>query len=158
MAVADVAVKVARRLNGEGFSLDVRLCEAAGLLHDMARTEPDHQAVAAAWLRERGHCREAEIIGVHMHYPQFHDVMETDETDLVCLGDRVCIEDEYVGPEKRFDYIFNKHKGDPPGSMIFLEEKKQQLLKYVADLEKLMGMSLDELMTGDQKDESRDDR
>ena len=146
-AVADVAVRVAERLNELGFDLDVGLCEAAGLLHDLARVQPEHQAVAAEWLREHGHDREADIVAVHMHYPQFNPIAETNETDLVCLGDRVCIEDKYVGPEKRFEYIFEKNK-DKPERRKILESKKGEMFRYVKELEETMGITLDELMLG----------
>ena len=144
-AVADVAVRVARKLNEKGFDLDVGLCESAGLLHDMARVEPDHQDVAAKWLRDRGHDEEADIVAVHMNYPRFNKASETTEMDLVCLGDRVCVEDEYVGADKRFEYIFNKHKLDPARKPM-LEKKKQEMLAYVRDLEGIMGMTLDDVM------------
>lgn len=144
-AVADVAVRVAEKLNEKGFHLDVGLCEAAGLLHDMARVHDDHQTVAANWLREHGHDREADIIAVHMHYPEFSSIPDTNETDLVCLGDRVCIEDRYVGPEKRFAYIFEKNKHLPERKHI-LESKKDEMIRYVRDLEDFLGISLDELM------------
>ena len=145
-AVADVAVRVAERLNTLGFDLDVGLCEAAGLLHDMARLEPDHQLVAAKWLRDHGHDAEADIIEVHMQYPQFSEASETNETDLVCLGDRVCIEDKYVGPEKRFAYIFDKNKHLPHRTEI-IAGKREQMMRYISDLEEILGISLDELMS-----------
>ena len=144
-AVANVAVKVGEKLNEKGFHIDLQLCEAAGLLHDMARVYDDHQTVAAEWLRAHGHDKEAEIIAVHMHYPAFNPIEETNETDLVCLGDRVCIEDKYVGPEKRFQYIFNKNK-DRPDRKAILESKKGEMFHYVKELEDFLGITLDELL------------
>ena len=145
-AVADVAVRVAERLNQRGFHLDVELIETSALLHDMARTEEDHQTVAANWLRERGYDDHADIIAVHMTYPSFNEADNVDETDLVCLGDRVCIEGEYKGIEQRFDYIVNKASRMAPDHIPFIESKRQIMRDFLADLEEVMGISLDELM------------
>lgn len=46
-AVAEVAGLLGQRLNRAGCSLDIPLLKAAGLLHDLARKEPDHARVGA---------------------------------------------------------------------------------------------------------------
>lgn len=145
-AVADVALRVAKRLNQRGFELDEGLVLTSALLHDMARTEENHQTVAANWLRERGYDRHADIIAVHMTYPAFNDAENLNETDLVCLGDRVCIEGEYKGVDPRFDYIINKARHHAPEHIPFIESKRQTMKDFVADLEEVMGISLDDLM------------
>ena len=147
-AVARVAVKVGERLNEKGLDIDINMAHVCGLLHDMARVYPEHQTVAKDWLMERGYEEEAEIIGEHMHYPEFNDVMETTPLDLICLGDRVCIENAYVGPEKRFAYIFDKHSLNPARKPI-LDAKKHELITYIDHLGEVMGISLDDLMAED---------
>lgn len=146
-AVSEVAGKVADRLNSKGFSLDAELARTAGLLHDMARTEPDHQTVAADWLRERGYDSHADIIAVHMKYPGFSPAEKTNETDLVCLGDRVCIEGHYAGADARFDYIIKKVSRHAPEHVPAIESKRQEIKDYISNLEDIMGISLDDLMS-----------
>lgn len=148
-AVSKVAERVGIELNKKGFDLDIELAATAGLLHDMARLEEDHQKVAAEWLRERGYDRHADIIAVHMNYPAFNAARDTNETDLVCLGDRVCIEGSYAGADKRFDYIINKASKHAPSHIPIIESKRAAMKDYIKDLEEIMGISLDELMRDD---------
>lgn len=155
-AVADVAERVCLRLIDKGFDLDAELVKTAGLLHDMARTEPDHQTVAAEWLRERGYDAHADIIAVHMRYPKFNPAEKTNETDLVCLGDRVCIEGHYAGVDKRFDYIINKAKHHAPDHVPIIESKREEMKRYIKDIEGIMGISLDELMADADTDSNVD--
>lgn len=146
-AVSAVAYKVGSRLKEKGVLVDPELARIAGLLHDIARLDEDHQTAAANWLRERGYDELADIIAVHMTYQTFHKAEETTETDLVCLGDRVCIEGEYVGAEKRLEYIANKVNKNAPGySKEIIKVFRTRMMDYIRELEDLMGISLDELM------------
>lgn len=148
-AVADMAYTVAEELNKHGFKLDLKLILAAGLLHDIARVEDRHWDVGAELMDKLGYHREAEIIKVHMTYSPFSDINDVTETDMVCLGDRTVLEDEYVGLDKRIDYVINKAKshGNPQAEPIILEKKKQTR-KFIDQIEAVIGCSLDDLMKG----------
>lgn len=146
-AVAHTALVLARALNEKGASLDLGLIREAGLLHDIARVEEHHETVGATWLRAIGRERAAEIVEVHMSYPGFHTATALDETDLVCLGDRLCKEDSYVGIEERIDYILAKHKNDPRAVRTILE-KKQETQGLLGEIEGLLSVSVHELMAG----------
>jgi len=65
-AVAAVAAGLATRLNEHGLHLDGRLLEAAALLHDIARLQPDHDRAGAARLRDLGYRRVAAVTIRHM--------------------------------------------------------------------------------------------
>lgn len=146
-AVADMACTVAEELNKHGFGLDTELVLAAGLLHDIARVEDRHWDVGADLMEKLGYHEEAKIIKVHMTYSPFSDIKDVNETDLVCLGDRTVLEDEYVGLDKRIDYVINKAKknGNPQAEPIILEKKKQTR-GFIDQIEKVIDMSLDDLM------------
>lgn len=148
-AVADMACTVAIELNKHGFELDVPLILSAGLLHDIARVEERHWDVGAELMEQLGYYEEAKIIKVHMTYSPFSDIKNVTETDLVCLGDRTVLEDEYVGLDKRIDYVINKAKksGNPQAEPIILEKKKQTR-GFIDQIEAVIGMSLDDLMKG----------
>ncbi|MBR6799988.1 MAG: HD domain-containing protein [Firmicutes bacterium] len=148
-AVADMACTVAEELNKHGFDLDTELILAAGLLHDIARVEDRHWDVGAELMDELGYHEEAKIIKVHMTYSPFSDINDVNETDLVCLGDRTVLEDEYVGLDKRIDYVIDKAKknGNPQAEPIILEKKKQTR-GFISQIEDVIGMSLDDLMKG----------
>ncbi len=146
-AVARVAVAIGEKLNEKGYTLNLDLAQAAGLLHDLARTSPHHERVAENYLREKGYDAIADIVAVHMHYPTFSPVDEINETDLVCLGDRMCKEGDYVGVEERMDYVLAKANGDPRATKI-IQRKKRELLAYSREIEERMGITMDELMEG----------
>lgn len=146
-AVAETAYCVAEALNKKGFNLDVDLILAAGLLHDVARVEEAHWDVGAELLDKLGYGAEAEIVKVHMTYSPFSDIKYVTETDMVCLGDRVVLEDEYVGLDKRIDYVINKAKarGHAEAEPIILK-KKEQTRFFISQIEDVIGTKLDELM------------
>ncbi len=148
-AVADMAYTLAKELNKHGFELDTDLILAAGMLHDIARVKDRHWDVGAELMDKLGYHEEAKIIKVHMTYSPFSDIKDINETDLVCLGDRTVLEDEYVGLDKRMDYVINKAKknGNPQAEPIILEKKKQTR-GFINQIEDVIGMSLDDLMKG----------
>lgn len=146
-AVAEVAVTVGEKLNEKGHDLNLALVEAAGLLHDIARTSPHHEKVGEDYLRSIGLDEVADIVAVHMHYTCFNPIDRIDETDLVCLGDRVCKEGKYVGVEERMNYVLAKAKDNPHATRIILQ-KKAELLDYAEKLERYIGITLDDLMKG----------
>ena len=113
---------------------------------DANALKPDETEVDAC---ELGYHEEAKIIKVHMTYSPFSDIKDVNETDLVCLGDRTVLEDEYVGLDKRIDYVINKAKknGNPQAEPIILEKKKQTR-GFISQIEGVIGMSLDDLMKG----------
>lgn len=92
-AVAKEAVRIARVLN-----LDSQLLESAALLHDVARNHHSHPMVGAAWLRELGYNRAADLIEVHHDYKG--DTL--DEAAVLYIADKVVKEDRPVSLEERF--------------------------------------------------------
>lgn len=148
-AVADTACAVARELNKHGFSLDVPLIMATGMLHDIARVEDKHWEIGADLMDRLGYKQEAVIIRAHMTYSPFSDISDVNETDLVCLGDRTVMEDKYVGLDRRMDYVIEKAKknGKPEAEAIILEKKKQTK-HFIKQIEDKIGCSIDDLMKG----------
>ena len=91
-AVAESADGLCAALRERGVSLDTEAVHAAALLHDLARSEKDHAAVGALWLRELGYPELAELVRQH-HDPDGTDV---NEAALVFLADKTvsrCIPD-----------------------------------------------------------------
>ena len=132
---------------GEARSLDLDLTLAAGLLHDMARVEENHWDVAADFCLREGLPEEAKIIRVHMMYEFTTDAMHLTEADLVCIGDRVVLEDYYAGIDKRMEYIIAKaeRQGNMAARPIILK-KKEETKVLLRQIEDRIGMTLDELM------------
>ena len=87
--VADTAIKIATKLNDNGYNLDLALIQAAGLLHDIARVNEPHAEIGANYLKALGHNKEAGIVRQHMTYSEFNSPENINETDIVCIADRV---------------------------------------------------------------------
>lgn len=147
MAVSETAVTIGRALNEHGYHLDLELIQAAGLIHDIARVEEEHWEKGYELAHSLGYEAEANIIKVHMRYSPFSPIEKVNETDLVCLGDRLVREDEYVGLDKRMEYIINKAKkqGHPEAEKRILK-KKEETRAFITNLETVIGVTLDELM------------
>ena len=145
--VARTALNIAKALNEKGAHLDLGLVLAAGMLHDIARAEDKHWEVGAELMRKLGYEKESEIILVHMKYSPFSPIDQVNETDMVCLGDRLVSEDRYVGLDARIDYIIDKAKrnGHPEAEKIILEKKKETR-RFMDEIERRIGISIDQLM------------
>ena len=147
-AVAKVAVRLASELNRHGYQLDLDLIKGAGLSHDVARTEEEHWLIGCKALEKLGYHDEAEIVRVHMFYSFLHAVNALDETDLVCLGDRLVKEDRYVGLDERIAYILDKAPKDPEVRKRILE-KKEETRKLLDKIENVIGTKIDQLFAGE---------
>ena len=79
-------------------ALDLELLSAAALLHDVARAEPDHARVAAAYLRELGYGDAAYIVAQHHD----HDGSILNEAGILYLADKCVLEDQVVPLAERF--------------------------------------------------------
>ncbi len=89
----------ARRIAGAlPIELDEELLVSAALLHDIARKEKDHARLGAAWLRELGYDRAAELVAQH-HDRQGETI---DEAAILYLADKCVREDRRVTMEERF--------------------------------------------------------
>lgn len=143
-AVSDVAVKLAEELNKHGYSLDLDLIKGTGLAHDVARTEDKHAQVGFEILKALGYDEEAEIVKVHMTYPQYNPLDKLNECDIVCIADRVVKENQYVGLDERIDYILNKAKDSPEVQEKILQKKEETRI-LLDQIEEKIGKSLDEL-------------
>lgn len=147
-AVSHVAVRLARELNKHGYHLDTDIIKGAGLTHDVARTQEDHAQVGYEILKNLGYDDEAEIVKVHMTYPQYNSVDKLNECDMVCIADRVVKENKYVGVDERIDYILNKT--DRPEIKEKILKKKAETKKLLDEISLIIDKSLDELFEDDE--------
>ena len=133
--------------SGTARPFDIALTEAAGLLHDMARVAENHWDVAADFCLEHGLEEEAKIIRLHMQYEFTTDAWHLTEADLICIGDRLVLEDRYVGIDERMDYIIAKaERNGNMDARKHILRKKEETKVLLRQIEDRIGMSLDELM------------
>jgi HD superfamily phosphohydrolase YqeK len=111
-AVAEVAVLLGEELNRAGCRLDIPLLAAAGLLHDLARKEPDHARAGARLLREWGHGAVADLVATHMeiHVPEGEPVSGA---EVVYLADKLVQGERRVPLAERFRATMERHAHDP---------------------------------------------
>lgn len=145
MAVTEAALALASALNEKGFDFDLDLIRSAGMIHDIARVEDKHGEVGANFALAHGFFQEAEIIREHMTHPFDTDPKNLKELDLVCLGDRLIMEDEYVGIDARMQYVIDKHNGDPRIAG-FIKQKTEITRELLKNIEKIIGISTDILL------------
>ena len=96
-AVAAEALRLADALSGF-VSIDRNLLVCSALLHDIARSEPDHAYTGAKWLRLLGFPDAAAVVEQH------HDWSgsDPDEAALLFLADKCVQEDRRVSLDERF--------------------------------------------------------
>lgn len=105
-AVCAQALRIGDALNKAGCDLNLRMIRSAALLHDIARAKPHHTEEGARILRREGYPEVAEMIYRH------HDLTkggyewkanaEPNETEVVCLADKLTQDAETVTLEERF--------------------------------------------------------
>lgn len=145
MAVARASVLLATELNKYGYDLSIELIEGAAMIHDIARVHEEHEVLGAKIAENYGFQEEANIIREHMHYAITTDIECITEMDIVCLGDRMVKEDQYVGLKKRMDYILAKWQGNQKAEAI-IRAKVQEQSALLMEIEKIIGISMDELI------------
>ena len=103
-AVALVAVALTRRLNQCDLHLNDRLVEAAALLHDIARTAPDHAAAGASLLCGLGYRRVAAVIALHMdlqgEVESWHQILPG-EAEILYLADKLVADTHVIALKER---------------------------------------------------------
>ena len=143
--VSRCACLIACRLNDSGYDLDTDLIRVSALIHDVLRTEDEHDVRAGELLRSLGYNDEAAIVCDHMSYV-FNDLPVITEHDIVCLSDRIVKEHEYAGIDDRVEYLINKYPEDNERRerLLYWKEKVRE---YIHGIEKIIGVSFDELLS-----------
>lgn len=144
-AVARVSTSLASALKEKGFQLSEELVFGSAMVHDIARVFDAHEEVGASLLEEEGYPEEAAIVRHHMHHDVASSIRKIREIDLVCLGDRMVKEDQFVGLDVRMEYILKKWEGHPKAETIIREKVRIQK-QLIREIEELTGLTLDEIL------------
>ena len=145
IGVSNAAYTIGKAMNETFLTspLDLELIRTAALVHDMCRVEEDHGRVAAEILRKDGYPDAADAVEEHM-FRHLSPLDEITVADLVCLGDRLVCEDQYVGVDRRIDYLIHK-PGETEERTARLNEARKLMHDYVNELERRMGCTVDSL-------------
>ncbi|MEA3515174.1 MAG: HD domain-containing protein [Nanoarchaeota archaeon] len=104
LAVAGLAMDIAKNLKHKGIDINLPLLEAAALLHDIARGRPgDHVLEGVKILSKLGYKEVAETAKTHglYHFPDIKP--ETIEQKILFYADKRVMEDKIVSVKKRFE-------------------------------------------------------
>lgn len=138
-AVANIACSIALALNEKGFSFNIDLIRASGLLHDISKGMPDHAHHGAALLRSMGFSRVAEVVASHMEF-DFSDG-KLSEAALIYLADKLVRGDTLITLNQRFRPAFTRFRYDTEA----LKGVKRRLVtarKIAVTVEKELGIAL----------------
>ena len=112
--VAAVARHVAEALRGKGEEVDVRLVEAAALLHDIAKapclaSRLDHAAEGGRVLRELGLAATADIVERHVHLGDWNPRGPVTAAEIVNYADKRVLYEDVVSLEVRFRDLIERY-------------------------------------------------
>lgn len=101
-AVAARAVRISEGFKASGLTLDIPLVYSAAMLHDIARSHPNHASTGAQWLHSEGLHKIADIVGCHHDLP-LSDRQRLTEKTVVYYADKTVSGREVVTLKKRFE-------------------------------------------------------
>jgi len=142
--VAALAARLGSELNRAGCGMDIELLTAAGLLHDLARNEPDHAARAADMLWDQGFGKVAELVARHMDLTLVEGEPLGAE-ELLYLADKLVQGERLVTLKERFSGALERHAHEP-AILKRVVERLQTAQAVQARLESALGRSLSEVL------------
>lgn len=146
LAVAAIALALAERLNRHGFALTPALLYNGGLLHDIAKGEPDHEAAGGRLLRDLGLVKLAEIVAAHRSVPPPESGMPA-EKEVVCLADKLVRGTTRLSIRERFGEKLERFAGDPE-AVAAITRRLAEILALQELVETQAGAAIDEIIAG----------
>ena len=143
--VGEVAALLARQLvRAAGRPLSVELCRVAGLLHDLAKGQPEHERAGARWLHELGFPRAAAIVDAHRDLDWQPDTVLT-EREIVHLADKLVRGSRIVPVQTRFAEKLALYEHDAE-AVAAIEHRRRVAGQLAAAVESALGRPLDDLL------------
>jgi uncharacterized protein len=126
-AVAQVALFLARILNGNSVRLDLSLVEAAALLHDIAKerslvTGESHDLLGETMLIELGYPSVATIVGDHVSLTALDLDGPITESLIVNYADKRVKHDHIVTVADRFNDLMDRYARTSEFKLFMLEK------------------------------------
>ena len=153
-AVARVATRLGTALNKAGCEMDLDLLFAGGLLHDLARSEPQHATVAAQTLDDMGFPKVADVVSAHMDIV-IYDEDPIDEKEVLYLADKLVQGHQVVPLESRFEKMMEQYAEDP-SALKAIELRFRNAFLIQQRLEATTGKSLEKILKKRPLDHSDD--
>ena len=143
--VGEVAALLARQLvRAAGRPLSVELCRVAGLLHDLAKGQPEHERAGARWLHELGFPRAAAIVAAHRDL-DWQPGTGLTEREIVHLADKLVRGSRIVPVQARFAAKRVLYEHDAL-AVAAIEHRRRVAEQLAAAVESTLGRPLDDLL------------
>ena len=143
--VGEVAALLAAQLvRAAGRPLSVELCRVAGLLHDLAKGQPEHERAGARWLHELGFPRAAAIVAAHRDL-DWQPGTSLTEREIVHLADKLVRGSRIVPVQARFAEKLALYEHDAQ-AVAAIEHRRRVAEQLAAAVESALGRSLDDLL------------
>lgn len=144
VAVARVAGALGRALNDVGACLNLWLLQAAALLHDVCRGEPDHPVAGAARLTAQGYARVAAVVMHHMDLPEPLAAIPG-EAEVLYLADKLVRGIATIPLEQRLHDALERFAGDRQAAKA-ARRRLEGAVRVASVIESLVGQPLDRLI------------
>ncbi len=143
--VARVAASLTAALNKVGGGLDPALIQAAALLHDVARTEPNHALRGGALLREMGFSDVADVVQTHVDL-SWRDDAPIGACEVVFLSDKLVMGDARAPSlAERFQSSLDRFGGDP-AACAAIRSRWETAERIRERVESIAGRTLSEML------------
>ena len=143
--VGEVAALLAGQLvRAAGRPLSVELCRVAGLLHDLAKGQPEHERAGARWLHELGFPRAAAIVAAHRDL-DWQPGTSLTEREIVHLADKLVRGSRIVPVQARFAAKRVLYEHDAL-AVAAIEHRRRVAEQLAAAVESALGRPLDDLL------------
>jgi uncharacterized protein len=128
--VRDVAVFIAARLVAAGHKLDMKLVEAAALLHDITKTRclstgERHAETGQLMLEAMGYHRVGQVVGNHVRLQGGIDPQQITENEVVNYADKRVMHHRIVSLDARYDDL-RKRYGANEEAITFLKQMEDE--------------------------------
>ncbi len=143
-AVARLAIRLGRELNRHGYTLDLELLHNGGLLHDIAKGRPQHEARGAELLAGLGFGKLAEVVAVHRDIPPPASG-RLSEKELICLADKLVRGTVRLPVERRFAEKLELYAEDRTACQA-IRARLANALALQALVERAAGRSIEDIL------------
>jgi CTP:molybdopterin cytidylyltransferase MocA/HD superfamily phosphohydrolase YqeK len=141
--VQRTALALCRAMNLAGAGMDEGRVAAAGLMHDIAKGNPDHARVGGDILKEMGFDHVAELVAAHTDLPEA-ELHHPGEAAIVYLADKLTLADRCVPLETRFERALRRYGADP-AVRLAIEKRRSIAMTLKSKIEHFTGRPLSQL-------------
>ncbi len=151
LKVAEVALFISKELNRRGHSIDLRLVEAAALLHDFTKTEclrtrEDHALTGSKALAGMGFERVGAVVREHIRLSKKRSPFRVSEEEIVNYADKRVKHDQVVTLEERFEDLRERY-GKNPKAIELLENLKESTLEIEKKIFSILEIDPNDLLS-----------